>query len=81
MPRFSMPYSVEITADPASLGEDCELGMYQLPETFDTVADAKDAATAHIAGLNCEPTAVIYTVQNSEGVTVVVNGEPAADNL
>ena len=81
MPWCCMPYAVEITLAAPPSAEEAEPTMYQLPEMFDTVADAKDAAVAHIATLDCDPTGVLYTVQNQEGLTVVVNGERAPDGI
>ena len=75
-----MPYTVEITTPPVkSAGEEELPEMYQLPEPFDTVADAKEAAVAHIAGLGLEPAAIIYNGFDREGFTVASNIEQPAE--
>ena len=71
-----MPYAVEITlADPASIDGEDGLPMYLLPDTFDTVGDAKDAAAAHIAGLERDPTTVIFAVTDHNGLTIMTSAE------
>ncbi|TXN71592.1 hypothetical protein [Methylobacterium sp. WL6] len=73
-----MPYAVEISiADPSSLDEENMLPMYLLPDMFDTVADAKDAAAAHIAGLGRDPATVIFAVTDHNGLTIVTSVEAA----
>jgi hypothetical protein len=75
-----MPYTVEITTPPVKSADEEQLPeMYQLPEPFDTVADAKEAAIAHIASLDLEPAAVVYNVFDREGFTVASNIEQPAD--
>ena len=72
-----MPYTVEITlADPPSPHGDDDLPMYQLPDTFDTVADAKDAAERHVADLARDPATVLFTVLDQEGLVVGSNAAP-----
>lgn len=69
-----MPYSVEITlADPPSFEDG--LPIYPLPETFDTVADAKEVAADHIAKLGRPPATVMFTVMDREGVTVATGDD------
>lgn len=71
-----MPYAVEITfADPPSVDGENGLSMYLLPDTFDTVGDAKDAAAAHIAGLERNPQTVIFSVTDQNGLTIMTNAE------
>jgi hypothetical protein len=71
-----MPYAVEITlADPPSIDGEDELSMYLLPDTFDTVADAKDAAAAHIAELRRDPVTVIFVVTDQNGLTIMTSVE------
>lgn len=74
-----MPYTVEITiANPPATTEDEAPSMYQLPDEFDTIADAKAAAADHIAGLACDPATVLFHVQDREGLTVATNSKPRA---
>nr|WP_080577110.1 hypothetical protein [Methylorubrum extorquens] len=71
-----MPYTVEITlADPPS-SED-GLPIYALPESFDTCADAKEAAADHIAKLGRPPSTVMFTVMDRDGVTVATGDDSA----
>lgn len=71
-----MPYTVEVTlADPPSPTGEAETQMYPLPETFDTIADAKEAAIGHIVGLGRDPEAVLYTVMDQNGLTVMTSLE------
>jgi hypothetical protein len=71
-----MPYTVEITTPPMQAdGEERAARMYQLPEPFGTVAEAKDAAIAHIAGLGLDPAGILYNVFDREGFTVASNAE------
>ena len=69
-----MPYTVEVTlADAPSPKGDDDLPMYQLPDTFDTIAAAKDAAERHVAGLTRDPATVMFTVMDQEGLVVGSN--------
>jgi hypothetical protein len=71
-----MPYTVEITTPPVQIdGEEQAARMYQLPDPFGTLADAKEAAVAHIAGLGLDPAIVLYNVFDREGFTVASNAE------
>ena len=71
-----MPYAVEITlADPPSSDGDDGIPMYLLPDTFDTIADAKDAAAAHIASLGRNPATVFFAVTDQNGLTVMTSAE------
>lgn len=71
-----MPYTVEITlADPPS-SED-GLPIYALPETFDTLADAKEAAVGHIAKLGRSHSTVMFTVMDRDGITVATGDDGA----
>ena len=71
-----MPYTVEITTPPVQAdGEEQAARMYQLPEPFDTVAEAKEAAVTHIAGLGLDPACVLYIVFDREGFTVASSAE------
>ncbi|SFM77403.1 hypothetical protein SAMN05192568_105511 [Methylobacterium pseudosasicola] len=75
-----MSYTVEITiAEPASTDEEVETRMYQLPDPYETVANAKEAAAAHIASLDLEPAVVIYSVFDREGFTVASSVEELAE--
>jgi len=75
-----MSYTVEITiAEPASSDEEIETRMYQLPDPYETVASAREAAVAHIANLDVEPAAVIYTVFDREGFTVASSVDELAE--
>lgn len=66
-----MSDTVEITiAEPASSDETVETRMYQLPDPYETVASAREAAAAHIASVNLDPAVVIYSVFDREGFTV-----------
>jgi hypothetical protein len=71
-----MPYAVEITlADPRSSDGDDGIPMYLLPDTFDTVADAKDAATAHVMSLGRDPATVFFAVTDQNGLTITTSAE------
>ena len=71
-----MPYSVEITLDdPPSADGDDGIPMYLLPDTFDTVAEAKDAAAAHVASLGRDPATVLYAVTDQNGLTIMTSAE------
>ncbi|KQT78217.1 hypothetical protein [Methylobacterium sp. Leaf466] len=73
-----MPYAVEITlAEPPSADGDDALPMYLLPETFDTVGDAKAAAEAHIAGLPRDPATVFFAITDQNGLTVTTSAKQA----
>ncbi|MEE7504899.1 hypothetical protein ACLBXO_25260 [Methylobacterium sp. C33D] len=75
-----MPYTVEITTPPVqSDGAEQASRMYQLPDPFSTLAEAREAATAHIAGLGLDPAGVLYTVFDREGFTVASNAEQDAE--
>jgi len=75
-----MSYTVEITiAEPASIDEEVETRMYQLPDPYETVASAREAAAVHIAGLKLEPAVVIYSVFDREGFTVASSVEELAE--
>jgi hypothetical protein len=74
-----MPYTVEIATPPIHVdGAEQAARMYQLPDPFGTVADAKDAAIAHIEALGLGPAPVLYTVFDREGFTVASNGDSPA---
>ncbi|WP_244413471.1 hypothetical protein [Methylorubrum extorquens] len=67
---------MEITlADPPS-SED-GLPIYALTESFDTLADAKEAAVDHIAKLGRPPLTVMFTVMDRDGVTVATGDDGA----
>ncbi|WP_244472218.1 hypothetical protein [Methylobacterium sp. Leaf108] len=51
--------------------------MYLLPDTFDTVGDAKAAAEAHIAGLPRDPATVFFAITDQNGLTVTTSAEQA----
>lgn len=71
-----MPYTVEITTPPVQVeGEEQAARLYQLPEAFSTLGEAKEAAIAHIAELGLNPACVIYNVFDREGFTVASNAE------
>jgi hypothetical protein len=75
-----MSYTVEITiAEPASSDKEVETRMYQLPDPYETVASAREAAAEHIASLDLEPAAVIYSVFDREGFTVASSVEELAE--
>jgi hypothetical protein len=83
-----MPYTVEITAPPAQVdekvdgkggGEEQAARMYQLPDPYGTLAEAKEAAISHIAGRGLDPARVLYTVFDREGFTVASNAEQPAE--
>nr|WP_244435422.1 hypothetical protein [Methylobacterium sp. B34] len=58
-----MPYTVEITTPPVRIdGAEQASRMYQLPDPFSTLAEAKEAAIAHIGGLGLDPAGILYTV-------------------
>ena len=71
-----MPYTVEVTiADPPSPHGKATTRMYQLPDPYDTVAGAREAAEHHIADLGLTSEAVVYDVFDREGFTVASNAE------
>jgi hypothetical protein len=71
-----MPYSVEITlADPPSSDEDPGLPMYLLPDMFDTIGEAKDAAAAHIASLGRDPVTVLFAITDQNGLTIMTSAD------
>lgn len=75
-----MPYTVEITTPPAQTDGGEQAGrMYQLPDPFSTLAEAKDAAVTHIAGLGLDPACVLYNVFDREGFTVASNAQEPAE--
>jgi hypothetical protein len=75
-----MSYTVEITiAEAPSPDGEIETRMYQLPDPFETVAEAKEAAVAHIGSLGLEPAAAIYSVFDREGCTVASNVDLPAE--
>lgn len=75
-----MPYTVEITTPPAQIdGEDQPARLYQLPDPFSTLAEAKTAAVTHIAGLGLDPACVLYNVFDREGFTVASSAEQLAE--
>lgn len=75
-----MPYTVEITTPPVRAdGEEQAARMYQLPDPFGTLAEAKEAAVAHIKELGLEPACVLYNVFDREGFTVASNAEQPAE--
>ncbi|MBB2965127.1 hypothetical protein [Methylobacterium sp. R2-1] len=71
-----MPYTVEITLADLPSSEN-GLPIYPLPETFDTLADAKEAAADHIAKLGRPPSTVMFTVMDRDGVTVATGDNGA----
>ncbi|SFT13495.1 hypothetical protein [Methylobacterium sp. yr668] len=74
-----MPYTVEITTPPVRIdGAEQASRMYQLPDPFSTLAEAKEAAIAHIAGLGLDPAGILYTVFDREGFTVASNADQGA---
>lgn len=75
-----MPYTVEITTPPMHIdGEEHASRMYQLPDPFNTVAEAKDAAIDHIKGLGLDPAGVLYNVFDREGFSVASSAEQLAE--
>ena len=71
-----MPYTVEITTPPAKIdGEEQAARMYQLPDPFSTLAEAKDAAITHVAELGLDPAGVLFNVFDREGFTVASSAE------
>ncbi|MBE7199171.1 MAG: hypothetical protein INR70_15420 [Parafilimonas terrae] len=75
-----MPYTVEITTPPVQIdGEEQAARMYQLSEPFCTLAEAKEAAVAHIAGLGINPACVLYTIFDREGFTVASSADQLAE--
>jgi hypothetical protein len=75
-----MPYTVEITTPPVPTSEgEQPARLYQLPDPFSTLAEAKEAAVAHIAELGLDPAGVLYTVFDREGFTVASNCEQPAE--
>ena len=74
-----MPYTVEITTPPVHIdGEEQAARMYQLPDPFGTLAEPKEAAISHIAGLGLDPASVLYNVFDREGFTVASSAEQLA---
>ncbi|MBN4098235.1 MULTISPECIES: hypothetical protein [Methylobacterium] len=74
-----MPYTVEITTPPVRIdGAEQASRMYQLPDPFSTLAEAKEAAIAHIGGLGLDPAGILYTVFDREGFTVASNADQGA---
>ena len=75
-----MPYTVEITTPPVQIdGEEQAARMYQLPDPFSTLAEAKEAAISHIAGLELDPASVLYNVFDREGFTVASSAAQLAE--
>ncbi len=75
-----MPYTVEITTPPVRIdGAEQASRMYQLPDPFSTLAEAKEAAIAHIGGLGLDPAGILYTVFDREGFTVASNADQGAE--
>ncbi|GJE14843.1 hypothetical protein [Methylobacterium longum] len=75
-----MPYTVEITTPPVQVdGEEQHARLYQLPDPFSTLAEAKEAAVSHIAGLGLDPAGVLYNVFDREGFTVASSAELLAE--
>ncbi|MCJ2103226.1 hypothetical protein [Methylobacterium sp. E-046] len=75
-----MPYTVEITTPPVQVdGEEQPARLYQLPDPFSTLAEAKEAAVSHIAGLGLDPAGVLYNVFDREGFTVASSAELLAE--
>ena len=75
-----MSYTVEIMkAGPISPDGEMGTEMYQLPDPYETVAGAKEAAEQHIVGLGVDAAAVVYNVFDREGFTVASNAEPLAE--
>jgi hypothetical protein len=71
-----MPYTVEIITPAVEKdGEEQASRMYQLPDTFATVAEAKEAAGLHVGGLEYDPAGVLYNVFDREGFTVASNAD------
>lgn len=75
-----MPYTVEITTPAVNVdGEQRAARLYQLPDLFTTVAEAKDAAGSHIRELGLDPASVLYNVFDREGFTVASNADQPAE--
>jgi hypothetical protein len=75
-----MPYTVEITTPSVEVnGEERAARMYQLPDPFSTLSEAREAALAHVAGLGFDPNEVLYTVFDREGFTVASNADQPAE--
>lgn len=75
-----MPYTVEVTTPPMLIdGEEHASRMYQLPDPFNTVAEAKKTAVAHIEGLGLDPASVLYNVFDREGFTVASSAEQLSE--
>ena len=75
-----MPYTVEIATPPADIdGTAQPARLYQLPDPFSTLAEAKDAAVSHIAGLGHDPAGVVYNVFDREGFTVASSAPQPAE--
>jgi hypothetical protein len=71
-----MPYTVEITTPPGEIaGEQRSSRLYQLPDSFTTVAEAKDAASTHITEAGLDPETVLFSVFDREGFTVASNAD------
>ncbi|WP_238245373.1 hypothetical protein [Methylobacterium iners] len=62
-------------ADPPSSDKDAGIPMYLLPDMFDTVADAKEAAAAHIASLDRDPATVLFAVTDHNGLTIMTSAD------
>ncbi|MGH1589268.1 hypothetical protein ACRBEV_14045 [Methylobacterium phyllosphaerae] len=60
-------------------GDEQAATMYQLPDPYSTLAEAKAAAVTHIAGLGLDPACVLYNVFDREGFTVATNAEHPAE--
>ena len=75
-----MPYTVETTTPATDIGgEQRAARLYQLPDLFTTVAEAKEAAVAHIGELGLDPAGVLYNVFDREGFTVASNADQPAE--
>lgn len=71
-----MPYTVEIITPVIEIeGEEQASRLYQLPDVFTTVAEAKEAAGLHISELEFDPVSVLYNVFDREGFTVASNAD------
>lgn len=71
-----MPYTVEITTPPGELDGQQQLSRtYQLPDSFTTLAEAKDAASSHIRETGLDPATVLFSVFDREGFTVASNAD------
>lgn len=75
-----MPYTVEITKPAVDIGGEQQAArLYQLPDLFTTIAEAKDAADMHIGELGLDPASVLYNVFDREGFTVASNADQPAE--